>query len=108
MVPLTLSLCDVKGPGKGGLGGAGVGRVAWLETFCGSKIAASKCKGSWRQASPRENPWREAGEPGEGARVGVGIGVEDLLTGCQHSNKITMSKVSGEERLNIWSLVNAH
>lgn len=89
-VSLTLSLGDVGGGGggrddDGGTAGRGTtGAVlGWLETFRESKIAASKCKGSRRQGSRQETPWREAGESGEGARFGERVRVGDPLTRCQ-------------------------
>lgn len=89
-----------------GGGGAGEGRGAvlgWPEIFRGSQIAASKCKGSRRQGSPQETPGREGGESAEGARVGEGegegVGVGDPLSS---SDKISVNKGLGEERLKIW------
>lgn len=101
MVSLTLSLGDV----GGGRGGTVV--LGWLETFRGSKIAASKCKGSWRQGSPRKLLGGRQESQGKGQASGWGSGT--YSPGVTSSNKITtVSKVSGEERLEIWSLVNPH
>lgn len=49
-----------------------------LKTFCGSKIAASKCKGSWRQGNLRTIH----GEKKDSQRKGQGSGWRSRTLYC--------------------------
>lgn len=83
--------------------------LGWLETFRGSRIAASKCRGSRRQEGSRESPWTEVGESGERSRLkGGDKGREGAGAGVSRGYPISVSKGTGEETLKFWRVLNAH
>lgn len=75
-----------------------------LKTFYWSTIAASKCKGNWRQGSPRTIHREKQDSQRKGKGSGQGSRTHSL--GVSSSDKVTVNKVLADALIHFYSFIS--